>query len=93
MDRYPYLGTLYYLTSVYLRGIGALFIFLCIILYTHHKKNVYQVLGAVAGENLFFMLISILSASLILQTFFYVYICVVFEFLILFLFILHKCFG
>ena len=27
MDRYPYLGTLYYLTSVYLRGIGALFIF------------------------------------------------------------------
>ena len=37
MDRYLYLGTLYYLTSVYLRRIGALFIFFYIILYTHHK--------------------------------------------------------
>ena len=38
MDRYPYLGTLYYLTSVYLRGIGALFKFFCIILYTLTKR-------------------------------------------------------
>ena len=41
VDRYPYLGTLYYLTSVYLRGIGTLFIFFCIILYTH-SLNAYQ---------------------------------------------------
>ena len=32
MDRYLYLGTLYYLTSVYLRRIGALLIFFCIFL-------------------------------------------------------------
>ena len=92
MDRYPYLGTLYYLTSVYLRGIGTLFIFFIIILYIH-SLNAYQVFGAVARENWCFMLISILSASLIFQTFFYVYICVVFEFLILFVFILHKFLG
>ena len=92
MDRYPYLGTLYYLTSVYLLGIGTLFIFFCIILYTH-SLNAYQVFGAVAGENRCFMLISILSASLILQTFFYVYICVVFQFLIFFVFFLHKFSG
>ena len=41
VDQYSYLGTLYYLISVYLRGIGALFIFFCIILYTHHK-NAYH---------------------------------------------------
>ena len=41
VDRYPYLGTLYYLTSVYLRGIGTLFIFFCIVLYTH-SLNAYQ---------------------------------------------------
>ena len=41
MDRYPYLGTLYYLTSVYLRGIGTLFIFFCIIFYTH-SLNAYH---------------------------------------------------
>ena len=93
MDRYPYLGTLYYLTSVYLRGIGTIFIFFCIILYTH-SLNAYQVFGAVAGENRCFMLISILSASLILQTFFFLclYLCG-FEFFILFVFFLHKFSG
>ena len=69
MDRYPYLGTLYYLTSIYLRGIGALFIFFCIF-YIHITKYAYQVFGVVAGENRCFMQISILSASLILETFF-----------------------
>ena len=43
MDRYPYLGTLYYLTSVYLREIGVHIL--------HITLSAYQVFGAVAGEK------------------------------------------
>ena len=71
-DQYPYLGTLYYLKSVYLRRIGTLHFYL------HVRKNIitqyaYQVFGAVVGEHAYlfvvFMLISILSTSLVLKTF------------------------
>ena len=72
MDRYPYLGTLYYLKGVYLRRIGTHRIFYRIFL-IHITKYAYQVFGVVAEENRCFMLISILSASLVLQAFFYVY--------------------
>ena len=40
-------------------------------LYTHYKKNAYQVFGVVARENRCFMLILIPSASLVIQTFFF----------------------
>ena len=92
MDRYPYLGTLYYLASVYLRGIGTLFIFFCIILYTH-SLNAYQVFGAVAGEKSLFYANINTKCFFNTSNIFYVYICVVFEFLILFVFILHKFLG
>ena len=55
MDRYPYLGTLYYLTSVYLRRIGALFIFFCIFLIqnTNTPINTYSKLDPYGyGEKL-----------------------------------------
>ena len=45
MDRYPYLGTLYYLTSIYLCE-KALFLHN---LNTHHKYA-YQVFGAIVEE-------------------------------------------
>ena len=50
----------------------------------HITKYAYQVFGAVAEGNWCFILISILSASYILQAFFLCIFCVVFEFFILF---------
>ena len=52
MDRYPYLGTLYYLTSVYLRRIGTLQFYLHV-----HKNTITQTpikfLAPLLGEFLF----------------------------------------
>ena len=71
MDRYPYLGTFYYLTSVYLHRIGTLHFYLHV-----HKNTITQMpikfLASLLGNPylfVVFMLISILSASLVLQTF------------------------
>ena len=71
MDRYPYLGTLYYLTSVYLHIIGTLHFYFHV-----HKNTITQTpikfLAPLPGTfYLFvvFMLISILSTSLVLLTF------------------------
>ena len=66
-----YLGTLYYLTSVYLRRIGTLHFYLHV-----HKNTITQIpikfLAPLLGTSylfIVFMLISILSTSLVLQTF------------------------
>ena len=68
MDRYPYLGTLYYLTSVYLRRIGTFHFYLHV-----HKNTTTQTpikfLASLSGISylfVVFMLISILSTSLVL---------------------------
>ena len=91
MDRYPYLGTLYYLTNVSLPIIGTHHIFYRIFL-IHITKYAYQVFDSIAGENWCFMIISILSASLVLKKKLCIF-CVVFEFLILFVFFLQKFSG
>ena len=73
VDRYPYLGTPYYLTRLYLSRIGTHHIFYRIFL-IHITKYAYQVFGVVAGGNRCFILISILSVSFVRQAFFfYVY--------------------
>ena len=112
MDRYSYLGTLYYLTSVYLSRISTRFIFFCIFLIQNTNTpikflvplpmtNKYLMLGQtlikflapLSGKLLCFMLISVLSASLVLQTFIIIIIIIisilcVSEFFILFVFFL-----
>ena len=82
MDRYPYLGTLYYLTSVYLHIIGVLFYIFLHILNTKYEYA-YQVLVSLSGKLQCFMLISIPSASLVLQTYFFLVSLVLFSFSIL----------
>ena len=119
MDRYSYLGTLYYLTSVYLSKISTRFIFFCIFLIQNTNTpikflvslpmtNKYLMLGQtlikflapLSGKLLCFMLISVLSASLVLQTFIIIIIIIiiisilcVFEFFILFVFFLLNVPG
>ena len=82
MDRYPYLGTLYYLTSVYLRKIGSYYIFDCIFL-IHITNTPIKFLALSSGILQCFMLISILSTSFRLQTFFIVVSLDLFSFFIL----------
>ena len=90
VDRYPYLGTLYYLTSVYLRRIGALFyIFLHNFIYTSLTKRLSCFWRRCRGKSVFYANINT-KCFFNISNIFYVYICVVFEFLILFVFILHK---
>ena len=53
MDRYPYLGTFYYLTSIYLRRIGAVFIlfyFICIFL-IQNTNTLIKFLVPFSGTN------------------------------------------
>ena len=52
MDQYPYLGSLYCLTSIYLCAIRQ---FALLIAYPqkHNQVNAYQGFGAVAGDFLF----------------------------------------
>ena len=71
MDQYPYLGTFYYLTSVYLRRIGTFYFYLHV-----HKNTITQTLikflaplPGISYLFIVFMLISILSTSLVLHTF------------------------
>ena len=64
MDRYLYLGTLYYLTSVYLRKIGTHHIFLIHI--TNTPIKFLAPLPGIAYLFVVFMLISIPSTSLVL---------------------------
>ena len=68
VDRYPYLGILYFLTSVYLRRIGTLHFYLHL-----HKNTITQMpikfLASLLGNSylfVVFMLISVLSTSLVL---------------------------
>ena len=100
MDRYPYLGTLYYLTSVYLRIVDALFIYFFIFLmeitntpivfltsFPRTNKSLvlrqkrHQVFSIVVGILWCFMLISMPSASFVLQTFFFYLVLLYFIFL------------
>ena len=71
MDLYSYLGTFYYLTSIYLPKIGNLHFYLHV-----HKHTIMQTpikfLASLPGISylfVVFMIISILSTSLVLQTF------------------------
>ena len=84
MDRYPYLGTLYYLTSVYLHRIDTFHFYLHV-----HKNTITQTpikflasLPRTSYLFVVFMLISILSTSLVLQTFFcFNFLCFIFSLL------------
>ena len=51
MDRYLYLGTLYYLTRVYLRRIDALFIFFFCIFLIQNTNTLIKFLAPLPGTN------------------------------------------
>ena len=72
MDRYPYLEYIVLLDERTLARLGNLHFLLHI--FKTQSRNAFQVFGTVAGDNFYFivvfMLISTLSTSLVLQTFF-----------------------
>ena len=86
MDRYPYLEYIVLLDKRTLARLVNLH-YLLHIHKKHNHVNAYQVFGAVAGEKYYlfvmFMLISILSTSLVLQTFVLIFfLCFIFFFVL-----------
>ena len=93
MDRSLYISYTIILDKCILAQNRHSFLFFYIILYTYHKYTPIKFLAPLRGGNRCFMLISILSASLVLQTFFLCIFWVVFEFLILFVFFFAEIFS
>ena len=86
MDRSLYISYTVLLDKCILtQNMRSFYIFLHNFIYTSQNTPI-KFLVLLSGKNWCFMLISILSASLVLQTFFLCIFCVVFDFLILFVF-------